>query len=825
METGADKAAIAHHRKADNVEQSLLQHLLGVAKLSEQFAGKIGLAQCGRLLGLVHDLGKYSAEFQAYIRSAAGLINPDEDDYVNAEAYRGKIDHSTAGAQIIWQHLTPRGPLPTWAAQLLSLAVISHHSGLVDCLTPVGKNNFLRRMNKEAAHTHSSEVWQLLENRLKDEIWGILSDPALVHSLQEATAKILKTNLVKGKEPMTDVVTVFKLGMLARLLFSCLIDADRIDTADFEKDKAAKLRQHGSYVTWEDLINRLETHVAAFTQLSAVDRARAGVSACCVARGAGARGLFTLSVPTGGGKTLASLRFALAHARKHHLDRIVYVIPFTSIIDQNAQVVRDILEDPRRDEFGSIVLEHHSNLTPQEQTWRAKILSENWDAPVVFTTAVQFLETLFGGGTCGARRMHQLARAVLIFDEIQTLPIRCIHMFCNAINFLVEECGSSVMLCTATQPLLGRLERKELGALKLSPQNEIVSNVDQLYRQLRRVTVHDVTKAGGWSEEEIAALAAKQVQELGSCLVVVNTKAAARGLCVRLRSMAVGDVFHLSTAMCPAHRMLVLSQMRHKLDKGPLVCVSTQLIEAGVDVDFAAVIRFVAGLDSIAQAAGRCNRNGRRAMGHTFVVNPDKEKIDALADIKAGIQVTERIFSEMKRDPQRFDGDLLSPAAMQEYYHYYFFNRAQEMPYRVERTNKVIGRDDTLLELLSTNARTPVAFAAAPALRQSFAAAGRVFAAIDTPTRGLVVPYGERGRTLIGELCSAFEIHRRFDVLREAQRYSVNVFPQMLDILQSQGAVRAGPESSGILYLDERFYSEEFGVSTEAITGLAVEIQ
>ena len=301
------------------------------------------------------------------------------------------------------------------------------------------------------------------------------------------------------------------------------------------------------------LIERLRTVIRTFETKNRVDELRKEISSHCFLPAQRQRGFFTLTVPTGGGKTLACLRFALHRAQVHDMDRIIYIIPFTSIIDQNAQVVREILEPANcPEDTGKIVLEHHSNIGADAQSWKEKLLTENWDAPVVYTTMVQFLEALFGAGTRGARRMHQLANAVIVFDEIQTLPIKCVHLFNNAINFLVDHCGSTVVLCTATQPLLGSVDQKK-GALKLSEENELMPDVGKLFVDLKRVHVHDFRKSPGWSYLEIAVLSIEQVKDYGSCLVVVNTKKAARIIFEEAEKDNF-EIFHLSTGMCPAHR-------------------------------------------------------------------------------------------------------------------------------------------------------------------------------------------------------------------------------------------------------------------------------
>lgn len=805
---------IAHRREKDYKAQGLWEHLEETANLAGSFASKIGLRKHGELIGLFHDLGKATEEFQKYIMSATGLIDPDADEYVDASKLKGKIDHSSAGAQILYKIFSSKGKEYLFISQILPLVVASHHSGLIDCLTPEGKDNFTKRMDKADELTRLSEVKSNSDEWIKIKSKYLFSDDSLIEQFNNKLKCIQENNDSSG-------TYMFKIGLLTRFLFSCLIDADRLSTADFEFPDNKKLRNQGASVSWEILAEKLENHISQFKVENKVDLLRKEISASCLQCSGRPKGLYQLTVPTGGGKTLSSLRFALNHAAKHGLDRVIYIIPYTSIIDQNADVARKIFETRKENgEYSNqIVLEHHSNLTPDKENTRQKLLAENWDAPVVFTTMVQFLETMFGGGTRNARRLHQLANAVLIFDEIQTLPIKCIHIFNLAVRFLIQGCGSTVVLCTATQPLLDQV-KPEQRALQLTRGNQIIPNYQQLFEELKRVEVINIQRVGGCSLEELAELALKELQLTGSVLVVVNTREAAQNLYCLLNMRPEGEVYHLSTYMCPAHRMDTLDKIKECLpDKKPVICVSTQLIEAGVDVDFGSVIRFTAGLDSISQAAGRCNRNGKRPMlGRVLIVNPQKENLDKLKDICKGKDASLRIFGDFMADPTQFNNDILGPKALERYYHYYFHQRTSDMNYPIKSQSKV-GRTDDIFNLLSINQLSVDSYKRQNQgqlpklpLRQSFKMAGDLFEAIDAFTRGVIVPYQDEGEEIIQELCGNVNLERQFQLLKKAQRYSINIFSYLFDILLKRKVIYEVREASGIYYLDKQFYSSDYGL-------------
>ena len=814
---------VAHIRKSDEAVQGLVTHLSEVGELAGAFSAKIALPDAGRLLGLLHDFGKYSQAFQNYINSAEGRIDPDADDYVDARSLKGKIDHSSAGAQHVWQLLRSFGKhgQGELCGQILALCIASHHSGLINCLAEDGGPVFCKRMQKSDEKTHLEECRANTDEALTQRIADLAGAPLI----QQMFGKIQHmVSLPKNTKETLKKVDVFTLGMFVRFLFSCLVDADRLNSAEFEAPARKAAREKAEiWLDWEVAIARVESTLAGFEQIRPIDEIRTNISSDCRKRAHDPQGIYTLTVPTGGGKTLASLRYAVHHAAYHKLDRIIYVIPYTSIIEQNAGVVREIIE-AKGDPY-PWVLEHHSNLEPSGQTWHAKLVAENWDAPIVFTTMVQFLETLFAGGTRSVRRMHQLANAVLIFDEIQTLPIKCVHIFCNALNFLTQNTKTTAVLCTATQPLLDKLPSSENGELRLASNAELVTNKYDLAESLRRVDVRNRVKPGGWSEEEIADRALTKLENSGSCLIVVNTKQWAQRLYLGCKDRcSKNTLFHLSTNQYPAHRRQLLNAITQRLKSAePVLCISTQLIEAGVDISFASVIRFLAGLDSIAQAAGRCNRHGELKDSHNLhvpgqveVLNPDKESIEHLEDIRVGRDIAKRIFGEC--DPER----ILAPDTLEQYFKYFFYQRAEKMVYPFTSD-----RDDHLFNLLSNNERNIGRNHSClnkegrlPLLKQSFRDAGERFKAIDAPTQAVVVQHGE-GKEIVNRLCALakeFDPATYYQTLRRAQQFSVNVFPNVWKKLQEQDAVHETQEGEGVYYLESAYYSEEFGLSMTPVS-------
>ena len=818
---------IAHVRKADGQPQSLQTHLTETSEIAKLLAAKLDLEQEGELLGLMHDFGKYSHKFQKYIHDETGLFNPDLDDE-ESTPNGSKVDHSTAGAQWVYRELRKIGAeqgIGELFGQMLGLCIASHHGeGLIDCLDGEGNPKWIERFNKTDELTHLAECEQNADEVVQQKAYELAGEN-LIRNLLKAVKLILSDSTTNDK------IKEFYLGCLTRFLFSCLIDADRINSSDFEREAQKEVRRLTEKPDWQMAIEQVEAKLAGFQNRYPIDEIRRRISSDCLKRAVDPQGIYTLTVPTGGGKTLASLRYALHHAQKHNLDRIIYIIPYTSIIDQNAQAVREILGE-------DWVLEHHSNLEPEKQSWQDKLLSENWDKPIVFTTMVQFLDAWFGGGTRGARHIHPMTNAVLIFDEIQTLPVKCVHLFCNVLNWLTIFGKSTAVLCTATQPLLGELGLQNFpedkrgaitarGLLRLPENAEIMGkyqDLDKLFADLSRVEIRFNEKSGGWNVEDAGTFLLEQFQTTPSCLFIVNTKKWAQELYQYCQKQNVPPeaLFHLSTHQCAAHRKAIFDTIKARLEnKEPVICISTQLIEAGVDISMACVIRALGGLDSIAQAAGRCNRHKEVDKGLVYVLNlQETDFSQILPDIAVGKEKVATIFREFE------EKDILQPKAMSRYFELYFYNRSDEMVYLINEKDK----NDGLLHWLSDNCFNAGAKFKGyfkndilrkrnlyPLLMQSFKSAGRIFQVIDAPTRSVIVPYG-KGKEYITTLCGAWDAKEMSEAKKKAQSYSVNVFPKVWNKLQEKKALHETIKGSGIYYLDECHYNNEFGLSLDKIS-------
>lgn len=769
---------IAHIRSSTKEVQSLEEHLSNCAELAEMNSSKIGLHDIGRLVGLLHDLGKATSRFNAYICD----ISEDK---------RGDIDHSTAGAQYLFRKEgapsgNGSGPWDRIADQMAELVIMSHHSGLIDCLSSAGENRFEKRILKSDIETGFSESIIRIGKGITEEADSIRS--SAIGSLAGLIEKIVSESDKKDR--------MFRLGLLSRFLLSCLIDADHTDTGNYESGISNASKQ----TDWGILVSRYHEYMRGLDRSSEISRIRAEVLKECTDASHRDKGIFTLSVPTGGGKTLSSLGFSLEHLKFHGMERIIYVVPYTSIIDQNAGIVRSVL-----DRGEDVVREYHSNIDigdaddDQDNPWRC--YSDPWDSPIIFTTMVQFLDTFFSSGTKCARRMHNMANSVIVFDEIQTIPIKTVYMFNEAVNFLVNQCGSTAVLCTATQPLLGE---GLLHPLNLNGDSEIIRDVKGLFSSMERARVEYLDGNALWKAEEISELALDKIKDVDSLLIIANTKKMVRSIYDEISKSIPEDVrlYHLSTNMCPVHRTEVLGSIFESLKKEKVICVSTQLIEAGIDIDFNAVIRSLAGVDSIAQAAGRCNRNGSmEGLGTVYVVKTD-EYLGRLEDIAIGRKCAESVFHEFKDDP-------LGVGSIERYFEQYFYERKGNMSYNTDNPER------PMFDMLSANLAAARSYEGINGkktdifLRQSFKEANDGFHVIESQ-RGVIVPFNEESREIICGLCSD-DYNTRMNLLRRAQRHSVNTYS--FDSLLKRGLIREVSEGSGIYYLLDGNYDLKYGLA------------
>jgi CRISPR-associated endonuclease/helicase Cas3 len=556
---------VAHAREHEGtyVVHTVEEHARDVAELAAEFAVAFGSADWARLAGLWHDLGKFHPEFQAYIRRATGY---DVDAHL--EGARGRVDHSTLGAIHALDTMGDVG-------RVLAYLIAGHHAGLPDFESVEGGNATLTQ--RVAANRPR------LQPVLAADVPGDLLTPPL------------PTSRPPGGSP----------ALWIRMLFSALVDADFLDTERFMNQERAADR--GGYPALEELGARFDAYMDEKARalggsgpLSAVNRTRAAILEQCREKAACPRGLFSLTVPTGGGKTLSSLAWALEHARIHGLRRIIYVIPYTSIIEQTADVFRAAVGDDG-------VVEHHSNLDPQRETTRSRLASENWDAPLVVTTGVQFWESLFAARTSRARKLHNLVDSVVVLDEAQTLPPDFLSPVLDVTRDLQKHYGVSFLLCTATQPALEERKTMDFHFRGLSGVQEIVPDVRSLHVSLRRVEVDvpsDLTTPVAFAD------LAEEIASEHAVLCIVNRRDDAREL---YELLPAESRIHLSALMCGKHRSRTIRRIRRCLKANRRIhVVSTQLVEAGVDLDFPVVYRALTGLDSIAQAAGRCNREGLR---------------------------------------------------------------------------------------------------------------------------------------------------------------------------------------------------------------------
>ncbi len=769
------------HISPDGKLQTCQEHSRNTAMLAEQALSGIGLSKSAYLAGLLHDAGKFTSEFNEYIQNA-----------LQGKARRGSVIHSFAGGTFLLNRFHPAaGGQPgicELTSEILACAVISHH-GLVDLISEDGSSGFEYRKTKQPEYDQRAVKAFLAECAPETEI-----DDLFQSAVQE-----IADLLNRFPETQDYPENMFYLGFLARMLTSAVVSGDRKDTARFMLGGTDHPTERDGSI-WDEPLSTLHRLLASFPEEGRLQQARRMFSDCCFEFAAKPTGIYRLDLPTGSGKTLCALRYAMNHAKLHQKRRIIYVAPLLSVIEQNAEVIHKAVGDD------SLVLEHHSNLVStlnEEDLKTAELLQESWDAPIIVTTMVRLLEVLFSGKMADVRRMQALCASILILDEVQSIPTKVISMFNCAMNFLSHCCGTTIVLCSATQPPFNEAKHR----MKISPDRMIgpalLASVEPLFRRT------NIQYDGLLTSDEIPAYIANQWKDSGSLLIVCNTKAEAAKIFHQLSTGGM-NVFFLSAGMCMAHRKKSLKQIMEELHASkPMICVSTQVIEAGIDISFDTVIRMSAGLDNIVQCAGRCNRNGEHPEPQlVHILTHADQKLGPLKGIAEQQNALNCLIAQFRKEPDLFGRDLASEASVTYYYKNLFKNmREDAQDYPAEHL--------TIFSLLSTNtfylglSRKQEDYG----LNQAFKTAGKWFSVFDEDNRSILVPYKE-GKTLIEQLEGAWEkdqIGLCYHILEKAKAYSLSVNQSQLNQLMRIGAVKSICEDS-ILIAEPWCYDDETGL-------------
>lgn len=760
--------------------QTCTEHSRAVADLGKVFLETCGLGEAGYLAGLLHDCGKFTDEFDAYLNKAVR----------GERIQKGSVIHTFAGVRYLLERFHAHDSNLSFSdisVEILAASVGGHH-GLIDLWDEYHQSGFEHRLARQPEY----------DRRAIAAFHKECTDAEEIHRLfQKADREFLRF-YCGGIVPnvKSEDEAYFALGLLVRLITSAVVDADRTDTRCFMQNIAYPVFQ---LPAWDRCVAQINNYIEAFPCSTPIQAARRAFSDQCAMMADEKTGLYRMDLPTGGGKTLAALRFAALHAQKNGLRRVIYTAPLLSIIEQNAKVIRNAVGD------SVSVLEHHSNLlldgSNGEDIAQAELLQETWDAQIIITTFVQLLNTLFSGKMSAVRRFHCLCESVIIIDEVQSLPPKMISMFNIAINFLTQCCGTTVLLCSATQPAFDKAEHKMLPCKRLIPET-----IFQKYAPLFQRT--DIRDAGSGSMAELAEHAVECLEISDSLLIVCNTKREAAEIVQVLHELTEVKIFHLSAGMCMAHRKRTTEELDLALEqKEKLICVSTQVIEAGVDISFGAVIRLAAGLDNIVQTAGRCNRHGEYEKPQPVEVYRLKnEKLEPLKEIREAQDALNMLLEEFRRDPARYSYDLSSDTAINEYYTALYRSMAkgaQDYP--------VHGQ--TLFDMLSSNTQFAPDDADSYYLKQAFRTAGEWFEVFDSPNESVLVPYKD-GALLIEQLDTPrvnYDMAYTEKLLQRAKPYTVSLAREQIERMKKYGMIYTLLDDS-IYVLNTDYYDEVLGV-------------
>lgn len=787
--------------------QTVDEHNRNVAKYAKQALEKIGLGNTGYLAGFLHDIGKYTDEFSKYINAVTDPRIPDAK-----RPARGTVNHTFAGVRLVYQEIKGSNEAPGILTKDVIAYAIGAHHGQFDCIDETGRNGFAYRCEKEDPVIDEgirnfkrnvdlsivNELFSKAEQEVAQYMHGIHDlSSELVNQLDNPVSTLTPQELKNRKWEAFD----FYCGCLARLVLSAVIDGDRRDTAEFI-DNFKIPQSENMHDTWNRELEFAEQKMKRFDQSSTINQARTKISDLCKQASKKESGIFVLNVPTGAGKTISSLRFALSHAVLQKKERIIFTSPLLSILEQNAAVIRSFISDQ------NLVLEHHSNAVDPEtdgmELNQNELLVETWDAPIIITSMVQLLNTFFDGRTSCIRRFRSLCHSIIVIDEVQTVPPNLLAMFNSMISFLSECCDATIVLCSATQPAWDQADYP----LAILSDRNIVPYSESIWNVFKRTEIIDAGKCR--FQDELPQRIEEIVEKKKSLLVICNKKSESEFLYQVLSQKY--ECYHISASMCMKHRRSVLKTIRKRLAQNedkPLICISTQVIEAGVDISFECVIRLLAGMDNVVQAAGRCNRNGESAkLGEVYTISCSDENLKKLREIQREKSASTEFLYEFHKSEKMYDNDLASDKSIHTYYSYLYKNMDADF-----QEDKVEQKNFTVFSLLSWNRQMLRNSQDKHLLNQSFKMAGQYFKVFDDSTKDVIVPY-EKGKDIISDLCSQkAEYDRAFvkSCLKKARNYTVTIYPWQLDQLKKENAICEVPDLE-TYYLSDGYYTESTGL-------------
>jgi CRISPR-associated endonuclease/helicase Cas3 len=794
---------LAHLTQIDGqrIEQSLKDHCFNTAEYASESLQHIGFYHTAYLSGLIHDMGKATAQYNNYL----------EASFCGEKVVKGSIIHTFTPVVCLMEHYhrhyDKSKSMVLLTSEIIAYAVGSHH-GLFDCVNFDGKNGFYYRMQKDRDEIAYDEAGH---NYFENVICEQELDELFQKTVQEITG--LYQSLIQRERTKQKVF--FQLGLFTRLLTSAVIYGDRRDTCEFMEQRNVLGEQKAE---WKEQLDYLEDKIAEFNAESELNKVRSDISRQCLEFAKRPTGIYRLNVPTGGGKTLSALRYALAHAKEYSKKKIIFIIPLLSVLDQNAKVIRSYLKDER------LILEHHSNVVHEktgEDLDRYEILTENWDSPVIISTLVQFLNILFDQKTSAVGRMRALCDSVIVIDEVQSVPKKTIEMFSAALNFLNHYCNATIILSSATQPCFENLEY----ALKISEPADLVQLSGSQKKVFQRAEIINCVTPYGMDLNACAEFCSEKMEQQHSLLMICNTKTEARIMFAKMKEIADANgwvAYHLSTAMCQQHRLNVLKELQNKLEilqealkknepVQKVICISTQMVEAGVDFSFETVVRVLAGVDNLAQAAGRCNRSNEYPdKGTVYLINLKDENLSMLEEIYEAQQSTLRVLKEKVWNADR---SIIDEAAAYKFYQYFFAEMKNKMKYPIKEYGSPLYMADLLgfsNPYVDKNAEFQTF------LRQPFKTLAERFEVFKEDTIDILVPYQE-GRTIIEELKElqaekkSFKMDRLNDLVKRAKRYTISIYQYQKDKLDDYGWLE-GLFEDRILILNEKAYSEDYGL-------------